>query len=85
MEPRIPFSKDVILLNNIGSTVDAIVEKLKLDVYHKLNRNGAVLGISGGIDSSVCLALAVKARARQTEESIPPLIPTKMAPFRFNL
>jgi NAD+ synthase len=61
MEPRIPFSKDVILLNNIGSTVDAIVEKLQQDVYHKLNRNGAVLGISGGIDSSVCLALAVKA------------------------
>jgi NAD+ synthase len=61
MKPRLPFSKDIILLSNIESTVDAIVEKLQQDVNHKLNRNGAVIGISGGIDSSVCLALAVKA------------------------
>lgn len=61
MKPGIPFSKNIILLDNIGSAVDEIVGKLRQDVSHKLNRNGAVVGISGGIDSSVCLALAAKA------------------------
>jgi len=41
--------------------VKEITAKLKEDVLHTLKRNGAVVGISGGIDSSVCLALAVKA------------------------
>ena len=61
MKPGIPFSKNIILLGNIEAAVDKIVEKLRQDVSHKLNRNGAVVGISGGIDSSVCLALSAKA------------------------
>jgi len=61
MSLKKPFTKDIILLNNVKSVVDAITAKLKEDVLHKLKRNGAVVGISGGIDSSVCLALAVKA------------------------
>ena len=40
---------------------DRIVEYLRDAVHHKLHRQGVVLGISGGIDSSVCLALCVKA------------------------
>ena len=40
-----------------------------------LHRTGAVLGISGGIDSSVCLALCVKAFG--PERVIPLLLPEK--------
>jgi NAD+ synthase len=40
---------------------DRIVEKLRDGVHQTLHRQGAVLGISGGIDSSVVLALCVKA------------------------
>ncbi len=55
-----PFSKDIILLDNIESVVKEITEKMHEDVFSKMKRNGAVVGISGGIDSSVCLALAAR-------------------------
>lgn len=41
--------------------VDRICQVLKDQILRKLKRRGAVLGVSGGIDSSVCLALAAKA------------------------
>ena len=41
--------------------INRIVEFLRDSVHYKLHRQGVVLGISGGIDSSVCLALCVKA------------------------
>ena len=56
-----PFTKDIILLDNIEDAVQRIVSKMQDDVLHMMKRNGAVIGISGGIDSSVCLALAAKA------------------------
>ena len=56
-----PFSKDIILLNDVELVVDEIAEKLRKDVLLHLKRFGAVVGISGGIDSAVCMALAVKA------------------------
>jgi NAD+ synthase len=56
-----PFSKDIILLDNVEYVVNQIVDKLREDVLHTIKRNGAVIGISGGIDSSVCLALSVRA------------------------
>lgn len=56
-----PFSKDIILLDNVSEIVDIIVQKLRYDVLQKFKRSGGVIGLSGGIDSSVCLALAVKA------------------------
>jgi NAD+ synthase len=55
------FSKDIIKLTDVGSVCERIIQKLQNDVLHILNRKGAVIGISGGIDSSVTLALAVKA------------------------
>lgn len=61
MNKRRPFSKDIILLDDIASVVNHITTKIYDDVFNKLKRNGAVIGISGGVDSSVCLALAVKA------------------------
>ena len=56
-----PFTRDKVLLTDIESAVNEIIEKLKKDVLTLLNRKGAVIGISGGIDSSVCMALAVRA------------------------
>jgi len=61
MEPRKNFTRDIILLDNIEAIVNSIVEKLHKDVLHNLKRFGAVVGISGGIDSAVCMALAARA------------------------
>ncbi len=58
---RKPFSKDIIHIENIESVCNEIIAKLKNDVNKNLHRRGAVIGISGGIDSSVCMALSAKA------------------------
>ncbi|MBK3519743.1 NAD(+) synthase [Carboxylicivirga marina] len=55
------FTKEIIKLNDIHSTIDIIITKLRNDVGKTLKRRGGIVGISGGIDSSVTLALAVKA------------------------
>jgi NAD+ synthase len=41
------------------------VEQLRYDVFDLLKRKGGVLGVSGGIDSAVVLALAVRALGPQ--------------------
>jgi NAD+ synthase len=54
------FGKDALLLDAEQETqriVDGMVEA----VHHKMRRQGAVVGISGGIDSSVVLALCARA------------------------
>ena len=56
-----PFSKDILHIENIDEVCNDIIAKLKNDVAFKLQRRGAVIGISGGIDSSVCMALSAKA------------------------
>ena len=61
MPAKKPFSRDIVLLENIEEVVNNIVEQLREDILHRFKRHGAVVGISGGIDSSVCLALAAKA------------------------
>ncbi|WP_420642893.1 NAD(+) synthase [Candidatus Leptofilum sp.] len=43
--------------------VERIVERLHNDIFHVLKRKGGVLGVSGGVDSAVVLALAVRALA----------------------
>ncbi|WP_179339441.1 NAD(+) synthase [Winogradskyella ludwigii] len=58
---RKPFSKDILHIENIETVCNEIIAKLKNDVGRKLQRRGAVIGISGGIDSSVCMALSAKA------------------------
>jgi len=55
------FSKDILHIDNIEAVVNNLVIKLKDDISIQLRRRGAIVGISGGIDSSVTLALAVKA------------------------
>jgi NAD+ synthase len=61
MKPRKPFSKEIILLENVETATSKIISKLQQDVLYNFKRSGAVVGISGGIDSSVCLALSVRA------------------------
>ena len=61
MQSQKPFTKDIILLENTEKVVDNIAEQLRADVLQRFKRQGAVIGISGGIDSSVCLALAARA------------------------
>ena len=61
MTTKLAFSKDIIKFNSVEQTTLEIAEKLRNDVIHVLKRRGAIVGISGGIDSSVTLALAVQA------------------------
>jgi len=55
------FSKDILNFENIEAEAYRISGKLREDVLRVLKRKGAVIGISGGIDSSLTLAIAVKA------------------------
>jgi NAD+ synthase len=61
MSPKKQFSKDSILLTDVEAVANEITRKLQQDVLHNIKRLGGVVGISGGIDSSVCLALCAKA------------------------
>ncbi len=62
MKPNhVQFHADILKINDVESCVRKITEKLRNDVLVKLQRKGGIVGISGGIDSSVTLALAVKA------------------------
>jgi NAD+ synthase len=55
------FNADVLKIDDVETCVNQITKKLRHDIFIKLQRKGGVVGISGGIDSSVTLALAVKA------------------------
>ncbi len=68
-----PMNPRVLDLDAAAET-DRIVQWLK-ESMRGLHRMGAVLGISGGIDSSVCLALCV--RAFGPERVVPLLLPEK--------
>jgi NAD+ synthase len=69
------FSKDVLIFDHVEEEVERISGKLKDDILRVLKRKGAVIGISGGIDSSVTLALAVKSLGSENVLGI--LIPEK--------
>ena len=55
-----PFSADVLRLDP-KAEVQRIVDAVRDQVFRRLRRKGAVLGLSGGIDSSVAAALCVRA------------------------
>jgi len=55
------FPKDILVIQDIEKETDRIVSKLRTELRNTLKRRGAVIGISGGIDSSVTLALSVRA------------------------
>jgi NAD+ synthase len=50
-----------LLSLDVEKEVSRIIEKLKNDIFHRLRRKGAVVGISGGIDSAVTAGLLVRA------------------------
>lgn len=54
------FSKDDIKIDAAAET-KRIVDEMRQIVGAKLHKRGGVIGISGGIDSSVCLGLSVRA------------------------
>jgi NAD+ synthase len=54
------FNRDVLYLD-VAVVADDLARRLRHDIGRTLRRTGAVVGISGGIDSSVVLALAVRA------------------------
>ncbi len=61
-EPTILSEKHTLSLKiNPAPETERIVDFLQTTVHRTLRRRGSVVGISGGIDSSVVLALAVRA------------------------
>jgi NAD+ synthase len=59
-----PFNREILKLD-ADEVIDDLALQLKKTVVRDLKRSGAVVGISGGIDSSVVLALCVKAFGKQ--------------------
>jgi NAD+ synthase len=54
------FSSEVLKID-AAAVVERIVDAVRMQVFTTLRRRGAVVGMSGGIDSSVSAALAVRA------------------------
>jgi NAD+ synthase len=60
MPPQIPFTPDVLAID-AAAAVEQIRGAMTHALARDLRRRGVVLGVSGGVDSAVCLALAVHA------------------------
>jgi NAD+ synthase len=54
------FTKDVLKID-AGQTTEELCKAIRRQIRSELRKTGAVIGISGGIDSSVCAALCVRA------------------------
>lgn len=55
------FHKGIIKLDNVAKTCQTLQDSIKEYVLTTFRRRGAIIGISGGVDSAVTLALAVNA------------------------
>jgi NAD+ synthase len=64
MEVTVEFHKDILAFD-AAEVTEQLVAQLRQDIHHTLRRRGAVVGISGGIDSAVVLALCVRACGSQ--------------------
>ncbi|MDP4208347.1 MAG: NAD(+) synthase [Bacteroidota bacterium] len=53
--------KDILVFDNVASVCENIQNEIRSQIFSVLHRRGAVVGISGGVDSSVTLALAATA------------------------
>jgi NAD+ synthase len=73
-EPRVAFSSEVLRLDG-AQEVERLCGWLRRAIHQALHRRGAVVGCSGGIDSSVVLALC--ARALGPERVLAVLLPEK--------
>lgn len=74
--PKVPrvFSRDALLLD-APREVERITAFLTDTIHNTLHRKGAVVGLSGGIDSSLVMALCVKALG--TEKVLGVLMPER--------
>ena len=54
------FSRDLLKID-LEKEAELIAEKIRIILTKQLKRRGLIIALSGGIDSSTCLALAVKA------------------------
>jgi NAD+ synthase len=68
------FSKEILKID-VQNEIQKIVSFLRTSVLEKMNKKGAVVGISGGIDSSVVLALCEKAFGKERVVGV--LLPEK--------
>ena len=60
---RSALDASVLLFDDVSAAASELADRLG-DAVRQLNRRGAVLGLSGGVDSSVVAALAVQALGR---------------------
>lgn len=58
---RKPFTKEILVIDNVREVCDGIIASMRNNLHSVLRRRGGIVGISGGIDSSVTFALAEKA------------------------
>jgi len=75
MNSGVPFTQDILKIKDVSSYIDSLCQKIKRDVHKHLRRKGVVIGISGGIDSSVTLALAVRALGNENVTAL--MLPEK--------
>jgi len=69
------FSKEIIKFGDVPAICDKLQSQIKEHIFTSLRRRGGVIGISGGIDSSVTLALT--ARAIGADKVLGILLPEK--------
>jgi len=55
------FSRDILKIEDMETLIEKLTTRIREDIGTRHNRYGAVIGLSGGIDSSVCMALTAKA------------------------
>jgi NAD+ synthase len=60
MSTHRPFSREALAID-AATEARRIAGRIREDVFHRLKRKGAVIGLSGGIDSSVAAALCARA------------------------
>lgn len=75
MKTTVPFTADILKIPDVPAYVDALCGDIRTAIRDQLRRRGGVVGISGGIDSSVTLALAVRALGH--EQVIALMLPEK--------
>jgi NAD+ synthase len=61
MGSKKPFSPELLKIDDLEGLTNRITSKLKTEILINLRKKGGVIGISGGLDSSVTLALSARA------------------------
>lgn len=69
------FTRDILKIQDIETLVNQICTRIREDITIRHKRYGAVIGLSGGIDSSTCMALT--ARAMGPEKLLGVMLPEK--------